>query len=95
VLNEHPLVADSIVVGVPDERWGQLVVAYVQPAADGLTAAECDRHCREHPMLADFKRPRAYRFVDELPRTATGKKMHYRIRAELADPAALVLLERP
>lgn len=95
VLNEHPLVADSIVVGVPDERWGQLVVAYVQPSADGLTAAECDRHCREHPMLADFKRPRAYRFVDELPRTATGKKMHYRIRAELADPAALVLLERP
>jgi acyl-coenzyme A synthetase/AMP-(fatty) acid ligase len=95
VLNEHPLVTDSIVVGVPDERWGQLVVAYVQPAADGLTAAECDRHCREHPMLADFKRPRGYRFVDELPRTATGKKMHYLIRAELADPAAAATLERP
>ena len=95
VLNEHPLVADSIVVGMPDERWGQLVVAYVQPAGDGLTAAECDRHCREHPMLADFKRPRAYRFVDDLPRTATGKKMHYLIRDELADPAAAGALDRP
>ena len=34
VLNEHPGVADSCVVGLPDERWGQLIVAYVVPAAD-------------------------------------------------------------
>jgi acyl-coenzyme A synthetase/AMP-(fatty) acid ligase len=33
-------------------------------------------------MLSDFKRPRAYRFVESLPRTATGKKMHYRVRDE-------------
>jgi acyl-CoA synthetase (AMP-forming)/AMP-acid ligase II len=83
VLNEHPAVADCIVVGVPDETWGQLVVAEVQLADSDVTASELDRHCREHPMLSDFKRPRAYRFVDELQRTATGKKMHYVVRDEL------------
>jgi len=94
VLNEHPLVADSIVVGLPDDRWGEVVVAYVQPAGPGLTAAECDKHCLAHPMLADFKRPRAYRFVDELPRTATGKKMHYRIRQEVRRSPTAELITR-
>lgn len=84
VLNEHPLVADSIVVGQPDERWGQLVVAYVVPAGEGLTAEDLDKHAKAHPMLADFKRPRRYLFVDELPRTATGKKMHYVMRQRLS-----------
>jgi acyl-CoA synthetase (AMP-forming)/AMP-acid ligase II len=84
VLNEHPAVTDCIVVGVPDQRWGQLVVADVQLVDSDITAADLDRYCREHPMLADFKRPRAYRFVDELRRTATGKKMHYVVRDELA-----------
>lgn len=95
VLGEHPSVADAIVVGLPDERWGEVVVAYVVPAVPGLTAAECDKHCLAHPMLADFKRPRRYRFVDELPRTATGKKMHYRIRERLTDPDEVAQLERP
>ena len=45
-------------------------------------AAEADAHCLASPLLADYKRPRAYAFVDELPRTATGKKMHYRLRAD-------------
>jgi acyl-coenzyme A synthetase/AMP-(fatty) acid ligase len=46
-------------------------------------------------MLADFKRPRRYRFVEELPRTATGKKMHYMIRQRLTDPAEVAQLTRP
>ncbi|MDQ2722739.1 MAG: AMP-binding protein [Actinomycetota bacterium] len=77
-LNQHPQITDCLVVGIPDERWGQLVVAYVVRANDALTAADCDEHCRNHPMLAPYKRPKAYRFVDELPVTATGKKIHYR-----------------
>jgi len=76
-------VAASIVDELPDDRWGEAVVAYVQPAGPGLTAAECDKDCIAHPMPVDFKRPRAYRFVDELPRTATGKKTHDRIREEV------------
>jgi len=89
VLNEHPGVRDSAVVGLPDPRWGELVVAYVVTADDGLTAEECDKHCQAHPMLATYKRPRAYRFVTDLPVTATGKKMHYKVREmAVADEAA-------
>lgn len=93
VLNEHPGIEDSMVVGIPHERWGQLVVAYVVPARSGLSAAECEQHCREHPMLAGYKRPRAYRFVDSLPMTATGKKVHYKARKQAADEYAQGLFE--
>ena len=93
VLNEHPAVRDSAVVGLPDSRWGELVVAYVVPAEDSLNAAECEKHCQTHPMLAGYKRPRAYRFVAELPRTATGKKMHYQVRnMAVADDEAGLLI---
>jgi acyl-CoA synthetase (AMP-forming)/AMP-acid ligase II len=93
VLNEHPGVADSCVVGLPDERWGELIVAYVVPAVPALTVATLDAHCRTHPMLADYKRPRAYRLVESLPMTATGKKMHFRVRESAIADANL--LERP
>jgi acyl-CoA synthetase (AMP-forming)/AMP-acid ligase II len=95
ILNEHPGIADSAVVGVPDPRWGELVVAYVVRADPGLDAAACEAHCHGHPMLAGFKRPRAYRFVDALPMTATGKKMHYQVREQARRDAAAGRLERP
>jgi acyl-coenzyme A synthetase/AMP-(fatty) acid ligase len=95
VLNEHPDVADSIVVGVPDDKWGEIVVAYVIPSHGELDASTLERHTREHPMLADFKRPRAYRFVDEIPLTATGKKLHYRVREQAKADAAAGLLIAP
>jgi acyl-CoA synthetase (AMP-forming)/AMP-acid ligase II len=46
-------------------------------------------------MLADFKRPRAYRFVDHIPLTATGKKLHYKVREQARDDDDAGLLERP
>ncbi len=97
ILNELDGVADSAVVGLPDPQWGQLVVAYVvrAPGADEIGAAELDAHCRAHPMLAAYKRPRAYRFVDELPMTATGKKIHYQLRAQAPADAEAGALERP
>ncbi|QDP98149.1 AMP-binding protein [Microlunatus elymi] len=95
VLNEHPTVTDAIVIGLPDERWGEIVVAYVQTNDHELTATELDKHCLASPMLADFKRPRRYRFVDDLPRTATGKKMHYVIRQRLSDAAEVDQLQVP
>jgi acyl-CoA synthetase (AMP-forming)/AMP-acid ligase II len=95
VLNEHPGVADSAVVGVPDENWGELVVAYVIPSPEGVDAAALEAHTNGHPMLATYKRPRAYRFVDEIPLTATGKKLHYKVREMARKDAADGLLERP
>jgi acyl-CoA synthetase (AMP-forming)/AMP-acid ligase II len=97
VLAEHPQVADAAVVGLPDERWGELVVAYVVPSGDPdqLDAAACEAHCNGHPMLAGYKRPRAYRFVTELPMTATGKKMHYQLREQASHDAAQGLFRRP
>ncbi len=93
-LNEHPDVAECVVVGLPDERWGQLVVAYVVPKQPGLTAQEMDRFCKQHPMLASYKRPRLYRFVESLPMTATGKKVHYKLRANVKADHEAGLLEK-
>jgi acyl-CoA synthetase (AMP-forming)/AMP-acid ligase II len=95
VLAEHPGITDAAVVGLPDARWGELVVAYVVPSDPALDAAACEAHCHGHPMLAAYKRPRAYRFVTELPMTATGKKVHYQVREQALRDAAAGLLERP
>jgi acyl-CoA synthetase (AMP-forming)/AMP-acid ligase II len=98
VLAAHPGVADAAVVGLRDERWGELVVAYVVATPDPahpLDAAALEAFTRAHPMLAGFKRPRRYRFVDELPMTATGKKVHYRVREMAVDDAAAGRLQRP
>ncbi|MFB6311168.1 MAG: class I adenylate-forming enzyme family protein, partial [Salinirussus sp.] len=78
VLEHHPDVAGAVVVGVPDEEWGERVSAHV--VASGIDADELDAYCRDHDGLADFKRPREWHFVDEIQRTATGKKQRYRYR---------------
>jgi acyl-CoA synthetase (AMP-forming)/AMP-acid ligase II len=95
VLAEHPAVADAVVVGLPDDRWGEVVVAYVVSSDPELDAAALEAHSHGHPMLASFKRPRAYRFVEALPMTATGKKVHYQVREMAVRDAADGLLLRP
>jgi acyl-CoA synthetase (AMP-forming)/AMP-acid ligase II len=93
VLAGYPGVTNSIVVGLPDDRWGQKVVAYVVSRDETISAAALDAHCRADESLANFKRPRAYRFVDELPMTATGKKMHFKIaEAAIEDERAGALV---
>ena len=67
-LSEHPGVTEVAVFGVPDEHWGQRLVAAVVGTA---TADELDAWARER--LAPPKRPKEYRFLDALPRTLTGK----------------------
>ncbi|WP_246000074.1 class I adenylate-forming enzyme family protein [Nocardioides pocheonensis] len=72
----HPGVTDVAVYGVPDDRWGQRVVAAVVGTA---TPDELDRWCRER--LAPPKRPKEYHVLDELPRTATGKVLRRALSA--------------
>jgi fatty-acyl-CoA synthase len=70
VLHEHSAVADAAVVGVPDERWGEVCIAFV--VLDRPVAPE---ELREHCLarLARFKVPKAFTVVDELPRNSMGK----------------------
>ncbi|MHA7985393.1 class I adenylate-forming enzyme family protein [Rathayibacter sp. CAU 1779] len=93
VLAGHEGVADSIVVGLPDQQWGEVVVAYVQPREGALSdaaaaARELDAYLRASVALADYKRPRRYTFVSELPYTATGKKQHFKLREQAPQDAA-------
>jgi len=94
VLNGHPKVKESVVVGVPDKTRGEAVAAYVVKNDPSLTAKELDQYCRNHLMLAQFKKPRYYRFVEELPYTATGKKIHYKVKEKTAEDREKGLLER-
>jgi acyl-CoA synthetase (AMP-forming)/AMP-acid ligase II len=83
VVATHPSVARAAVVGAPSVRWGELVVAFVVPAAGAaVDPALLERHCRER--LSPFKVPRAWRVVEELPMTASTKVQ----RAELRRMAA-------
>ena len=72
VLKAHADIFDAIVVGAPDERWGQRVTALVQ-VRDGheLDVADLNRHARE--LLAGYKVPRSVRQVDEVRRSPSGK----------------------
>jgi acyl-CoA synthetase (AMP-forming)/AMP-acid ligase II len=72
VLHEEPRVAACAVVGVPDQRLGERVVAAVVRGGDAsLTADELREHCAR--SLARYKVPERFLFVDELPRNAMGK----------------------
>lgn len=73
VLRRHPQVADAAVIGVPDERWGEVGHAVVVPTDPDRPPAseELLAHCRAE--LATFKVPRSVRFVTEFPRTALHK----------------------
>jgi acyl-CoA synthetase (AMP-forming)/AMP-acid ligase II len=85
VLAAYPAVQEVAVVGVPDEKWGEAVLAVVV-LRPGRQAGERELldWCRER--LAGYKRPRGIRFVSEpeLPRTATGKIQHRVLRDRVA-----------
>jgi 2-furoate---CoA ligase len=71
LLSLHPAVAEVAVVGLAHDRLGQQVTAFVRRAG-GVSDAELDAYCRAS-HLADFKRPRAYVFVEQIPKSPVGK----------------------
>ena len=79
VLARHPGVSEVAVIGAPDDRLGHRVVAVVV-AIDDVTAVALDEWCLASETLARFKRPREYRFVDELPKSASGKILRRMLR---------------
>ena len=79
VLDKSPLVRQAAVIGLPDPRLGHKVVAFIEPASDDASAAILDAACLDSD-LANFKRPRAYVFVERIPRSASGKLLRRFLR---------------
>ena len=79
VLLRHPAVQEIAIVGLPDEKWGESPHGFVVlQAGCAATEAELRDYARQH--LAGFKVPKGFTFVDELPKTGTGKIQKYVLR---------------
>ena len=77
-LTSHPAVREVAVIGIPDQKWGELVTALVVTDGSDITDQDLISHCRE--LLAGYKCPKKVEFVEELPRTATGKLQKFKLR---------------
>ena len=82
VLFSHPGVAEVAVVGIPDAKWGEVVGAFVRPAAGQTpTIEELVAYCRQY--LAPFKTPQRWVFVESFPLTPSGKIQKFVLREQL------------
>jgi len=79
VLSLHPAVDEVAVAGLRDERWGQKVVAFVK-LREQVTSDVLDAHCRSSDLV-NFKRPRDYVFVREIPKSPVGKILRRKLIA--------------
>ena len=77
-LMSHPAVREVAVIGIPDEKWGELVTGLVVTDGSALTADELIAFCKT--KLAGYKCPKRIDFVDQLARTATGKLQKFKLR---------------
>ena len=77
-LEQHRAVKQCAVIGIPDERWGEAVCAFVVLSGE-CTESELTEHCRT--LIAGYKKPKQIHFVEELPRLATGKVDKVSLRA--------------
>ena len=87
VLLRHPAVAEVAVVGMPDEQWGEAPHAFVVVRA-GASVTDAELRAFARDSMAHFKVPRAFHFVEELPKTATGKIQRYVLRGRRSSIAA-------
>ena len=84
VLSLHPAVAEVAVVDLPDQRWGQRIVGFVKRSSP-VAAAALDDWCRQS-NLANFKRPRDFVFVKEVPKSPVGKLLRRKLVAGEFEP---------
>ncbi len=82
-LKQHPAVFDAVVVGTPNERWGEQVTALVQ-LRPGVSAEPVDVVAFSRTLVADYKSPKAVLFVDQVVRTPVGKADYQWAKAEAA-----------
>ncbi len=83
VLFQHPAVAEAAVIGAPDERWGETVVAIIRLRPDAAASgADLTLFCRER--IAGYKTPRRVVFVGDIPKNASGKVLKRELREALA-----------
>jgi 2-furoate---CoA ligase len=80
VLARAPSVGRVAVVGMPDDRWGQKLVAFVEPAVGLPSAHALDAHCRVAGLVG-FKCPKEYVFVERIPQSPVGKMLRRELRA--------------
>jgi acyl-CoA synthetase (AMP-forming)/AMP-acid ligase II len=78
VLRSHPSVFDAVVVGVADERWGEMVVALIEPRDDEFDERAVAEHCRE--QMAAYKCPKHFVVLDSLERSPAGKADYAHLR---------------
>ncbi|MBU8908029.1 long-chain-fatty-acid--CoA ligase [Desertibacillus haloalkaliphilus] len=71
VIQKHPDVAQTAVIGVPDENWGEMVLAFVIPNGEALKTDELTSFCKQH--LSSYKRPKRFELTKEFPLTPYGK----------------------
>ena len=90
VLFQLPQVADAAIIGVPNERWGEVGMAIIVRKPDQvLEEGDVIQHCLD--KLAKFKVPQLVTFIDALPRNATGKVLKRELRTQFvgADKPAI------
>jgi fatty-acyl-CoA synthase len=83
VLHEHPLIDDVAVIGLSDERWGEVVVAIVVPSKGSAITLE-DLRSFAGERLARYKLPTRFETIDELPRNPAGKILKFQLRERFA-----------
>jgi fatty-acyl-CoA synthase len=88
ILYQHPAVADAQVFGIPDERFGEELCAWIRvKQGSAMTDLEVRSFCRDR--IAHFKIPRYIRFVDEFPTTVTGKIQKFVMRQRMIEELQL------
>ena len=84
VLNKHRKIVESAVIGAADEKWGEVVKGYiVLKSEETMTEEEVISYCQEH--LASYKKPGMVKFVESLPRNASGKIVKTALRKDYAE----------